>query len=272
MFDRSTNRFVTSVFLVSVVFTSSLCAQSVPEASPTDDPAQEAQVSNPDPKPLQLPSKDVYFQKGFAHQLIADQKPLWTSPAHIKASDAKWLAPLAGGTAFLFTQDNKISQHFANKPSLQNASLTVGTIGSITPWAMPGAFLALGKARGDDRMIDTGKKGLQAQLYAELVMHAMKTITDRARPGDGGTGHFWTGGDSFPSGHAMSAWALAKVVSDEYSDKRFVKISMYTFATAISLSRITAEKHYPSDVLVGSGLGYMLGKFVMRDHQAPQMH
>src|SRR5690349_16650357 len=119
MFDRFTNRFVTSAFLL-VAFTSSLSAQSLPASSDTDNPAEEAQVINPDPKPLQLPSRDVYFQKGFAHQLIADQKPLWTSPAHIKASDAKWLVPLAAGTAFLFTQDTKVSQHFANNPSLQN--------------------------------------------------------------------------------------------------------------------------------------------------------
>ncbi len=241
MLDRITNRFVTSVFLLFFVFSSSsLTAQSLPgEQSPS---------------------------KGFAQQLLSDQKPLWTSPARIKASDAKWLLPLAAGTAFLFTQDSKISEHFENKTSLQNSSLKVGTVGLYAPWAVPGAFLALGKATGNERMADTGKKGFQAAIYSEGVMQVMKLITARSRPIDGGNGHFWTGGDAFPSGHSMEAWALAKVVSDEYSDKPLVKVGMYSLATAVSLSRITSDKHYASDVLVGSAVGYLIGKFVMRNH------
>jgi membrane-associated phospholipid phosphatase len=45
---------------------------------------------------------------------------------------------------------------------------------------------------------------------------------------------------------------------------------MYSFATAVSLSRITTDRHYASDVLVGGAVGYMIGKFVMRDHH-PQV-
>jgi len=270
MLDRFTNRFVTSAFLTLVFLASSLAAQSLPDAPVADESAQESSVDNavatPQEQPLKLPSKEDYFHKGFARQLLSDQRPLWTSPARVKASDIKWLAPLAGGTAFLFTQDTKISHHFDNKTSLQNTSLKVSKVGNFAPWAVPGAFLALGKATGNDRMADTGKKGFQAFAYTQAVMHVVKFVTDRTRPGDGGDGHFWTGGDSFPSGHSMQAWALAKVISDEYSHKPLVKIGMYSFATAVSLSRITAERHYPSDVLVGSALGYLIGKFVMRDH------
>jgi membrane-associated phospholipid phosphatase len=271
MLDRFTNRFVTSVFLL-VVLSFPLGAQTLPPAPPLNSPtlesSQESTVARPEEPSLKLPSKDDYFSKGFARQLLSDQKPLWTSPARIKASDVKWLAPLAAGTAFLFTQDNSISHHFDNKTSLQDASTKVSAVGLYAPWVAPGAFLALGKATGNVRMADTGKKGFQAAIYSQAVVQAMKFITDRTRPADGGDGGFWNGGKSFPSGHAMQAWALAKVVSDEYSDKPIVKIGMYSFATAVSLSRITAQKHYPSDVLVGSAVGYLIGKFVMRNHHA----
>src|SRR6185369_14415347 len=202
MLDRLTNRFVTSAFLSLVFLSSSLGAQALPDVPSPDSSAQESSVSTPvaapiaapEVQPLKLPTKEDYFQKGFARQLISDQKPLWTSPARIKASDAKWLVPLAGGTAFLFTQDTKISHHFDNKTSLQNSSLKVGKVGGYTPWALPGAFLALGKATGNERMADTGKKGFQAAIYTQGVMQVMKFVTDRTRPGDGGNGHFWTGG------------------------------------------------------------------------------
>jgi membrane-associated phospholipid phosphatase len=267
MLDRFTNRFVTSAFFMFIVLATSLGAQSLPDAPPPDSSADESPVTPPDEKPSKLPSKDEYFSKGFARQLLDDQRPLWTSPARIKPSDIRWLAPLAAGTGFLFTQDSTISHHFDNKTALQNLSRNVSTVGLYAPWAVPGAFLALGKVTGSDRMADTGKKGFQAAVYSEAVMQAMKLITDRARPDNGGDGHFWTGGTAFPSGHAMEAWALAKVVSDEYSNKPLVKIGMYSFATAVSLSRITSQRHYPSDVLVGSAVGYLIGKFVMRNHQ-----
>jgi membrane-associated phospholipid phosphatase len=191
---------------------------------------------------------------------------IWTSPLRIKKSDAKWLLPLAAGTAVLLTQDNRISSHF-DQPSLQDASLKVSKVGVYTPYAVPGAFLALGKMTGNDRLADTGKKGFQAALYSTIVMQSLKFITNRTRPYKGGDGHFWNGGNSFPSGHSMQAWALAKVVADEYSDKPLVKFGMYGFATAVSVSRITAQRHYASDVLVGSAIGYLIGKFVMRNHR-----
>jgi len=261
------------VFLIFVVFSSSLVAQSLPAGAQSlpaaalpDSSTQEPQVTNSEEKPLKLLSKDDFFSKGFARQLLSDQKSIWTSPARIKASDARWLLPLSAGTAFLFTQDNQIIHRFDHKSSLQNTSLKVSNVGLYSTWAVPGAFLALGKFRGNDRMTDTGKRGFQVALYSTAVMQAMKLITDRARPLEGGNGHFWTGGDAFPSGHSMEAWALAKVVSDEYSDKPLVKIGMYSFATAVSLSRITSQRHYASDVLVGSAVGYLIGKFVMRNH------
>ena len=36
---------------------------------------------------------------------------------------------------------------------------------------------------------------------------------------------------------------------------------MYSFATAISLSRITTLGHFPSDVFVGAAMGYTVSRF-----------
>jgi membrane-associated phospholipid phosphatase len=253
------------VFLLS----SSLAAQSEPAPTPDESKTSpETQATDETPKPLQLPvlKKDDFFSRGFVHQMMADQKTIWTSPAHIKKSDAKWLLPLAAGTGVLLMEDTAISHHFDDKTSLQNTSTKVSNLGLYSTWGVPGAFLAIGKLGGNEHMVDTGEKGFQAAIYSTVVMQGLKVLTNRARPGDGGNGSFFSGGTSFPSGHSMEAWALAKVISDEYPNKRFVKIGMYSFATAISLSRITAERHYASDVLVGSALGYMIGNFVMRDH------
>src|SRR6266446_4983795 len=47
-----------------------------------------------------------------------------------------------------------------------------------------------------------------------------------------------------------------------------VQVAAYAFAVAISVSRVTARQHFPSDVLVGGTLGYLIGGYVVRHHSA----
>ena len=264
-FPRS--RFVISVLFSFLVLASSLSAQSLPQATQPDNSGAESQVTTPVEKPLETPAlkKDAFFSKGFARQLLSDQKTIWTSPASIKASDAKWLVPLAAGTTVLLLEDTRISHAFDGKTSIQNTSEKVSDAGALATWGVPGAFLALGKIKGNDRMVDTGERGFQAAIYSTIVMTGLKMATNRTRPYQGGNGSFLNGGDSFPSGHSMEAWALATVIAREYPDKPLVKWGMYSLATAVSLSRITSQHHYASDVLVGSSIGYLIGRFVTRN-------
>jgi membrane-associated phospholipid phosphatase len=66
---------------------------------------------------------------------------------------------------------------------------------------------------------------------------------------------------SFPSGHAASAWAVASCLASR-SDSAYVDVLLYSAAAGISLSRVLLDKHYASDVLAGSLLGYFIGKKV----------
>ena len=64
----------------------------------------------------------------------------------------------------------------------------------------------------------------------------------------------------------MAAWSLATVVANEYRDNRLVQISAYGLAAAVSVSRYTGRNHFLSDVLVGSAIGYGIGRYVYRQH------
>ncbi len=63
---------------------------------------------------------------------------------------------------------------------------------------------------------------------------------------------------SFPSGHAMTAFAIALVVSTYYPQLEW---PLYFIATSIAISRIVLGMHFLSDVMagavLGSGLGYV---------------
>src|SRR5207249_2933402 len=70
---------------------------------------------------------------------------------------------------------------------------------------------------------------------------------------------------SFPSTHAAAAWALASVVGDEYPGW-LSRTAVYGLATTVSVSRVLAEQHFPSDVLIGSAAGWLIGHYVYRAH------
>jgi hypothetical protein len=63
---------------------------------------------------------------------------------------------------------------------------------------------------------------------------------------------------SFPSAHASTSFAGARL----YSRMGLPARPLYALATGLALSRLYLGVHYPSDVLVGAGLGWLAGAYV----------
>lgn len=76
---------------------------------------------------------------------------------------------------------------------------------------------------------------------------------DNIHFGHGGTG------TSFPSFHATSYFAVAKVFQMEY-DNYWIP---YTFVTAVFLSDIKSHEHWVSDLLVGGLVGTIIGRSIV---------
>jgi len=130
-----------------------------------------------------------------------------------------------------------------------------------------GAFYLFGRNRNDDRARETGLLSAEALVNGVIVEAALKGITQRARPLDGvERSEFFDGGNSFPSGHSTQAWAVATVIAHEYRGRRAVQIAAYGAATAVSVARFTGQKHYLSDVVAGSALGFAIGRYVYTTH------
>ena len=67
----------------------------------------------------------------------------------------------------------------------------------------------------------------------------------------------------------MAAWSLATIVANEYHDRPMVQVVAYGLATLVGVSRFTGRNHFLSDVLVGSAIGYGIGRYVYRTHHDP---
>ncbi|MCI9845823.1 phosphatase PAP2 family protein [Flavobacterium pectinovorum] len=76
---------------------------------------------------------------------------------------------------------------------------------------------------------------------------------DNVHFGHGGTG------TSFPSFHATSYFAVAKVFQMEYNNYWIP----YTFVTAVFLSDIKSHEHWVSDLLVGGLVGTIIGRSIV---------
>src|SRR5437667_1006468 len=243
-------------------------AQPVSDTSPSSDSASQ----NPG-----APSKQTVVC-GPAHlgrclkDIALDQAGIWTSPLRLKSRDAFWLVPFAGATAVAIHYDTRALQELGTDQSRIDTSNTISQFGSTyATLAGGGTIYVVGRLTHNDHLAKTGRLGTEAVIDATLVAEALKLVTNRERPDEGnGTGGFWPHGtrsfsDSFPSGHAIGSWALARVIAAEYPN-RMTQFGVYAFATAISVSRVTSEKHFPSDALVGSVLGYLIGGYVVRHH------
>jgi membrane-associated phospholipid phosphatase len=213
------------------------------------------------------------FVKKFTYNFLLDQKAIWTSPFH-SGSSAKWWLLAGAGTAALLAVDHEVSQALpfsGTSVDFGNAASRAGQWYSVFPAA--GAFVAVGQLTGNDKAKETGILSLEALADADLVTEVLKVATRRQRPVDGDHGgHFEEGGSSFPSGHSTQAWALAAVIADEYSDKKWVPFVAYSYATLISVSRVLAQEHFTSDVFVGGMIGFFVGRYVVHTQHVHREH
>lgn len=113
---------------------------------------------------------------------------------------------------------------------------------------------------------------LVALVVGGLVVHALKRTLQVERPlAVFGADHdvFSVIGESLhkgsmPSGHSATAWAVAGLLVLSESRAAVWRHLWWVLAAGQALSRIVVGAHWPSDVLVGSGLGAMLAPFVWR--------
>ena len=226
--------------------------------------------------PIKLPEKIKNFElieaeRYLAPNVLKDQVGLWTSPFRMKYKDLVWLIP-AGGiiTALLLTDDDftQVLSNNNNPTSIQkDISQGFYSISSAPVIVgLPGFLFLTGVIKKNNRLRETGILQYEAGLNALIVGLVLQTIFGRTEPDfrrKKDRGEFFKEHNSFPSGHAFFSFSLASVAAHQYPDKKWVAPLAYILSGIASSARVTANKHFVSDVAVGALVGYLIGKYVV---------
>lgn len=207
----------------------------------------------------------------FLRHLAQDQKEFWTSPTRFRTKDLKWIVPFAGATAAFIASDSWMSKQVPSSPTDLNRSLKISDYSTYSLIGLSGATFLLGHVTNNDRLQEAGLLSGEAAINSTGVAYLFKEIAQRQRPEqDNGNGSFFQGGSSFPSEHSAIAWSVASVIAHEYPGW-LSQTAAYGLASTVTLTRVTAKQHFPSDVLIGSALGWYFGRSVYRAHHDPEL-
>ncbi len=254
-------------------------AQDTLLQSPTATAATESSASLPDaPEPHNNPQPatasadkpEAITLAGTPKRILLDQKAIWTSPLHVKPLDAVWLLPLAAATGTLIGSDHHTITSLINiNAKDQKHFNTLSNVGVGALGLAPASMYLWSLSRDAPQAHETGLLTGEALIDSLVVSKAIQFVSLRDKPSvNNAQGNFFSSSplnSSFPSDHATAAWAIASVIGDEYPGW-LTRTAVYGLAAGVSVSRVLADQHFPSDVLIGSATGWLIGHYVYRAH------
>ena len=243
-------------------------AQNLPAApaAQTNAPTVQSLERPQDRRPCDLDTLLVCVK-----HVAEDEKGIVLSPLHAPTGELWWIAPfgVATGVTMHFDTDaiRNLGVHASREDKFNKLSDVLGLYG---PFAAAGTGYFVGRSKRDDYLKETAILSAEAMADAGIMDQALKYTIDREYPlVDNARGGFWPGGPknwpnhpSMPSEHTMNVWAFAHVVAGQYNGIA-TKAVVYGAATTVSVSRVLAREHFPSDVVVGSTFGWLIGGYVL---------
>jgi membrane-associated phospholipid phosphatase len=215
--------------------------------------------------------RDVSFYL-LPRNFLRDQKTLLSFPLQL-ARGQHWAPSItvSATTVALLSADPHVDPYFARTSAFRgmNRVFASNITGAETILA-PTALYAVGRYTGDSYMEKTALFAAEAVADSEVLRAFLNSVTTRWRPQDISAGRtYWNTffhsrsyvGSSFPSGHMIAAVSIATVIARRYRQHRWVPWAAYGLAGTIGFSRITLRAHFPSDVFLGTVLGYAIGRY-----------
>jgi membrane-associated phospholipid phosphatase len=213
-------------------------------------------------------SNEDKLNKEFLLNFGDDFAEVLVSPKNWKGRDFLNLSAALGAGLLLYSVDQDIQQWVRDHRSSSSGdafqAITHLGDGAVLIGLMTALYVS-GEVSDNNSLRKTALLSLESWLTSGIIVRGLKSVAGRARPWTDESSHsfhpFSTKSRfaSFPSGHASSAFAVAAVIADQ-SEKVYIDILVYSLATLVAVSRVHIEKHWASDILVGSAIGYFVAK------------
>jgi membrane-associated phospholipid phosphatase len=193
------------------------------------------------------------------------------SPKNWKGGDFLSFSAVLGAGLLLYSVDQDLQQWAQDhRSSSSDDSLkTIGRLGNgVFLLGFMTALYVSGEVSDNNSLRKTALLSLESCLTTGIIVRGLKSVVGRARPWTGESSHSFhplssrSRFASFPSGHSSLAFAVATVIADQ-SKKVYVDILAYSLATMAAFSRVHLDKHWASDILVGSAIGYFVAKKIL---------
>lgn len=214
---------------------------------------------------------DHKLNKDFFVNFTNDLGKVLVSPVHWKKKDLFTFSAVLGAGCLLYAVDEDL-QHWVqdNKSSTSSDFFEFITHfgDGRTLLGLIAVMYTTGELFHDKNLRKTALLGLESWMTAGIINMSLKAIIGRARPSTSDSScsfrPFSTKSSYFslPSGHSVSAFAVATVIADR-SKSALIDILSYSLATMVALSRVHNNNHWASDVFIGSSLGYFVAKKIL---------
>jgi len=121
----------------------------------------------------------------------------------------------------------------------------------------------------DKDILEAGILLAESVIFSNIITQSIKILSGRERPDKTDNNFHFIGPslgfDQFhalPSGHATTSFAISTVAAG-LTDNKYLKVLFYAPAFLTSFSRIYNNRHWFSDVMLGSLIGYYTGRKVL---------
>jgi membrane-associated phospholipid phosphatase len=205
-----------------------------------------------------------------------DIKYVATAPARWEKKEWITFSLAALGTGAIALLDKPVWDIMRRNQSrtMDDIADVAAEVGGVYSLAALLPFYVAGEVSGDARMKRVALDGWASSLIAAgMISPALKLVASRSAPKDNeGTYRFrpftyrfqFSGGpQSFPSGHAAQAFAIASVITSHYEEP-WVSLAAYGIASITSSARLYQGVHFVSDLAAGTLIGIAVGKAVVR--------